>query len=91
MERKYHQPFLHREATFVRIRKGSIRGRVKADLPIEFTREKRSARGGTELFRRFVDRSGFADRFREVFFIESCGIARGTFTTRSEPSRCFRV
>jgi hypothetical protein len=27
----------------VRIRKGSIRGRVKADLPIVFTKEKLSA------------------------------------------------
>jgi hypothetical protein len=50
----------------VRIRKGAIRGRVKADLPIVFTQEKLSAYGGLELFRRFVDRSGFTMRLREV-------------------------
>jgi len=33
----------------VRIRKSSIRGRVKADLPIVFTREKLSAYGGLEV------------------------------------------
>jgi hypothetical protein len=79
MERKYHQPFLHREATFVRIRKGSIRGRVKADLPIEFTHEKLSAHGGLELFRRFVDRSGFADRLRDVFSIRQFDGDYGSF------------
>ena len=79
MERKYHQPFLHREATFVRIRKGLIRGRVKADLPIEFTHEKLSAHGGLELFRRFVDRSGFTERLREVFSIRQFDGDYGSF------------
>ena len=63
----------------MRIRKGSIRGRVKADLPIEFTYEKLSAHGGLELFRRFVDRSGFADRLREVFSIRQFDGDYGSF------------
>ena len=63
----------------MRIRKGSIRGRVKADLPIEFTREKLSAHGGLELFRRFVDRSGFADRLRDVFSIRQFDGDYGSF------------
>jgi hypothetical protein len=37
----------------VRSKKGSIRGRVKADLPIVFTSEKLTAHGGLELFLRF--------------------------------------
>ena len=53
----------------MRLRKGSIRGRVKGDLPIVFTAEKLSAYGGLELFRRFVDGSGFAEQLREVFSI----------------------
>jgi hypothetical protein len=63
----------------VRIRKGAIRGRVKADLPIEFTHEKLSAHGGLELFRRFVDRSGFADRLREVFSLRQFDGDYGSF------------
>ncbi len=63
----------------MRIRKGSIRGRVKADLPIEFTHEKLSAHGGLELFRRFVDRSGFADRLRDVFSIRQFDGDYGSF------------
>lgn len=53
----------------MRLRKRSIRARVKGDLPIVFTREKLSAYGGLELFRRFLDASGFSDRLREVFSI----------------------
>jgi hypothetical protein len=63
----------------VRLRKGSIRGRVKGDLPIVFTREKLSAYGGLELFRRFVDRSGFADQLREVFSIRGFDSDYGSF------------
>ena len=53
----------------MRLRKGSIRARVKGDLPIVFSREKLSAYGGLEIFRRFVDGSGFSDRLREIFSI----------------------
>jgi hypothetical protein len=63
----------------VRIRKGAIRGRVKADLPIVFTQEKLSAYGGLEVFRRFVDRSGFTDRLREVFSIRRFDGDYGSF------------
>ncbi len=63
----------------MRLRKGSIRGRVKADLPIKFTREKLSAHGGLELFRRFVDRSGFADRLRDIFSIRQFDSDYGSF------------
>jgi hypothetical protein len=63
----------------VRIRKGSIRARVKGDLPIVFTKEKLSAHGGLEVFRRFVDRSGFTDRLREVFSIRRFDSDYGSF------------
>jgi hypothetical protein len=51
----------------VKLRKGAIRGRVKADLPIEFTEEPLTAHAGLELFRRFLDRSGFVDKLDAVF------------------------
>jgi Transposase DDE domain group 1 len=63
----------------VRIRKGSIRARVKGDLPIVFTKEKLSAYGGLEVFRRFVDRSGFTERLREVFSIRRFDSDYGSF------------
>jgi hypothetical protein len=63
----------------VRIRKGSIRGRVKADLPIVFTQEQLSAYGGLEVFRRFVDHSGFTKRLREVFSIRHFDGDYGSF------------
>lgn len=63
----------------MRIRKDSIRGRVKSDLPIVFTQEKLSAYGGLELFRRFVDRSGFADRLKDVFSIRRFDGDYGSF------------
>jgi hypothetical protein len=63
----------------VRIRKGTIRGRVKADLPIVFTQEKLSAYGGLEVFRRFVDRSGFTERLRDVFSIRRFDSDYGSF------------
>jgi hypothetical protein len=46
----------------------SIRSRVKGDLPIVFTDDKLSAYGGIELFRRFVDRSGFCERLEKRRF-----------------------
>jgi len=63
----------------VRIRKDSIRGRVKSDLPIVFTDEKLSAYGGIELFRRFLDRSGFAERLQKVFSIRQFDGDYGSF------------
>jgi hypothetical protein len=63
----------------VRIRKGSIRGRVKSDLPIVFTEEKLSSYGGIELFRRFLDRSGFSDRLQRVFSIRQFDGDYGSF------------
>jgi hypothetical protein len=63
----------------VRLKKSSIRGRVKGDLPIVFTREKLSAYGGLELFRRFVDRSGFTQQLREVFSIRRFESDYGSF------------
>jgi len=63
----------------VRIRKGAIRGRVKTDLPIVFTEEKLSAYGGLEVFRRFLDRSGFTQRLREVFSIRRFDSDYGSF------------
>jgi hypothetical protein len=63
----------------VRIRKDAIRGRVKADLPIVFTDEKLSAYGGIELFRRFLDRSGFTARLQKVFSIRQFDGDYGSF------------
>jgi hypothetical protein len=63
----------------VRLRKGSIRARVKGDLPIVFTREKLSAYGGLEIFRRYLDRSGFSDRLREIFSIRCFDSDYGSF------------
>lgn len=63
----------------MRIRKGSIRGRVKGDLPIVFTQERLSAYGGLEVFRRFLDRSGFTERLREVFSIRCFDGDYGSF------------
>lgn len=63
----------------MRIKKGSIRSRVKSDLPIRFTDEKLSAYGGIELFRRFVDRSGFARRLQDVFSIRQFDGDYGSF------------
>ena len=63
----------------MRLKKSSIRGRVKGDLPIVFTREKLSAYGGLEVFRRFVDRSGLAEQLREVFSIRRFESDYGSF------------
>ena len=63
----------------MRRKKSSIRSRVKSDLPIVFTQEKLSAYGGLELFRRFVDRSGFADRLKRVFSIRQFDGDYGSF------------
>jgi hypothetical protein len=51
----------------VRIGKRFLRGRVKANLPIVFTEEKLSAHGGLELFCRYLDHSGWAERLQKVF------------------------
>jgi hypothetical protein len=79
MEESTQQPSSTDEATFVRIRKGSIRGRVKSDLPIVFTQEKLSAHGGLEIFRRFLDRTGFTDRLRRVFSLRQFDGDYGSF------------
>ena len=63
----------------MRRRKGSIRARVKADLPIAFTDEKLSAYGGLELLRRFIDRSGFAERLKQVFAVRQFDGDYGSF------------
>jgi hypothetical protein len=63
----------------VRRKKGAIRSRVKSDLPIVFTEEKLSAYGGIELFRRFLDRSGFAERLQHVFSIRRFDGDYGSF------------
>ncbi len=53
-------------ATSVRLRKRSIRGRVKAVLPIQFTQEKLTAHAGLELFRRFLEGSGITKQLESV-------------------------
>jgi hypothetical protein len=63
----------------VRRRKDAIRSRVKSDLSIAFTDEKLSAYGGLELFRRFVDRSGFAERLKKVFSLRQFDGDYGSF------------
>ena len=63
----------------MRRKKRSIRSRVKADLPIVFTDEKLSAYGGIELFRRFLNRSGFSERLQEVFSIRQFDGDYGSF------------
>lgn len=63
----------------MRIRKGVIRGRVKGELPIVFTDERLSAYGGLEIFRRFLDGSGFSRRLREVFSIRRFDGDYGSF------------
>jgi hypothetical protein len=63
----------------VRRRKEAIRSRVKGDLPIVFTDEKLSAYGGLELFRRFVNRSGFTERLKEAFSIRQFDGDYGSF------------
>ena len=51
----------------MRLRKGSIRARVKGDLPIGFSSEKISARGGLELVRRFAAAIDLPARLRLLF------------------------
>jgi hypothetical protein len=51
----------------VRIRKGSIRSRVKGFLPIVWTDEALSAHGGLELFSRFLAERGWVAQLRSVF------------------------
>ena len=63
----------------MRRKKGVIRSRVKSDLPIIFTEEKLSAHGGIELFRRFLDRSGFSEGLQKVFSIRQFDGDYGSF------------
>ena len=63
----------------MRRKKRSIRSRVKSDLPIIFTEEKLSAHGGIELFRRFLDRSGFSEGLQKVFSIRQFDGDYGSF------------
>jgi hypothetical protein len=51
----------------VRLRKRSIRGRVKGDLAVAFTDEPLTAHAGLELFRRFLSRSGFVAGLESLF------------------------
>ena len=63
----------------MRRKKRSIRSRVKSDLPIVFTDEKLSAYGGIELFRRFLDCSGFSERLQAAFSIRQFDGDYGSF------------
>ena len=63
----------------MRRKKETIRSRVKGDLSIVFTDEKLSAYGGLELFRRFVDRSGFTARLKAAFSIRQFDGDYGSF------------
>ena len=69
----------------MKLRKGAIRGRVKTDLPIEFTEEPLTAHAGLELFRRFLEHSGFVARLEAVFadrgFDSDYGSLRMTLAT----------
>ncbi len=69
----------------MKLRKGAIRGRVKGDLPIEFTNEPLTAHAGLELFRRFLEHSGFVARLEAVFadrrFDSDYGSLRMTLAT----------
>jgi hypothetical protein len=69
----------------VRLRKRSIRGRVKGDLEIKFTDEPLTAHGGLELFRRFLGTSGFVSKLEAVFadrrFDSDYGSLRMTLAT----------
>ena len=63
----------------MRIRKRSIRARVKGDLRISFTQERLSAHGGLEVIRRFLDRSGFIERLRKLYSIRQFDPDYGSF------------
>ena len=63
----------------MRTRKGSIRGRAKSALPIVFTKEKLTAHGGLEIFRRLLERTGFSDRLRDVFSLRQFDGDYGSF------------
>ncbi len=69
----------------MKLRKRSIRGRVKGDLEIEFTEEPLTAHGGLELFRRFLGASGFVSKLEAVFadrrFDSDYGSLRMTLAT----------
>ncbi len=69
----------------MKLRKRSIRGRVKGDLPIEFTNEPLTAHAGLELFRRFLEHAGFVSKLEAVFadrrFDSDYGSLRMTLAT----------
>jgi hypothetical protein len=69
----------------MKLRKRSIRGRVKSDLPIAFTDEPLTAHAGLELFRRFLVGSGFVSKLEAVFadrrFDSDYGSLRMTLAT----------
>ena len=51
----------------MRISRGKIRARVKCELPISFSEERISARGGLEIFRRFLIAIDLPARLRALF------------------------
>ncbi len=69
----------------MKLRKRSIRGRVKSDLAIGFTDEPLTAHAGLELFRRFLERSGFVAKLEAAFadrrFDSDYGSLRMTLAT----------
>ena len=69
----------------MKLSKGAIRGRVKTDLRIEFTEEPLTAHSGLELFRRFLEHSGFVSKLEAVFadrgFDNDYGSLRMTLAT----------
>ncbi len=51
----------------MRLRKRDLQAPVKSDLPLTFSRERISAHGGLELFRRYFAAMDLAGRLREAF------------------------
>lgn len=51
----------------MKLRKRSIRVRVKGRLPIVWTDEALSAHGGLELFSQYLHQQGWSDRLRQMF------------------------
>ncbi len=67
----------------MRLRKGSIRARVKGQLPIAFTDEALTSYSGLELFRRFLDRF-WTQRLQALFADRAFDSDYGSF-------RCVRI
>ena len=63
----------------MRIKRDSIRGRVKSEVPIVFMQEKLTSYGVLEIFRRLLDRSGFTDRLRDAFSLRQFDGGYGSF------------